>query len=162
MKEHIPLISGLVGALIGAGAAVITVWLQAKQWFQQQRWARREQHYLNLMGSLTELKVSLEDRCEYFIEPGSEYSTSIAEGGNFRSLVNTGARAFKSLRHQIGPASVFLSQGAVSALNELVTEEWGAGFDSVNQKEYSERTLQIVIKVHSIILEEARRHLADS
>lgn len=160
--EYIPLVSGFVGALIGGGAAICTVWIQSNHWLRQQRWLHREKHYLDLLLSLGQLKASLEDRGEYFIGPGAEYNEEVTKSDRFQKLMQSGDEAMSSVRRQIGPASVFLSMGAIEALEELLRESWHVGFDSVSTADYIEAALDLVNSAHSIVLAEAKCHLSNT
>jgi len=137
----------------------MAVWIQARHWFQQQQWSRREKYYMQLLSSLSQLKVSLEDRSEYFDEPGSVFDTSRSESERFRKLVTSGDEAMASVRQQVGPASVFLSAGAAAALNDLIREHWHTTQDSVCTADYTNAALALVTKAYTAVLEEARNHL---
>jgi len=159
--QYIALISGFVGALVGAGASLLTVWIQARHWLKQQRWSHREKHYLELLSSLNRLKLSLEDRSEYYDEPSSEHDASRSEGEHFKELSQTGYEALRAVREQIGPASVFLSTNATSAVEKLIREHWHTSQGSVCTAEYVRSSLSLATDAYLALLEEARKELAD-
>lgn len=158
--KYVSLISGLVGAIIGASASLLTVGIQFRHWLTQQRWNNRERHYMDLLSNLNRLKLSLEDRDDYYAQPGSEHIASLSEGEHFQLLSRIGYEALKAVREQVGPASVFLSPKAIAALEKLVTENWHASEGSVCTADYIRSTLPLAAAAYSAVLEEAKQELA--
>jgi hypothetical protein len=120
VEVFLSLVSGFVGGVIGAIASLAVVWIQARHWLRQQAWSNRERHYMDLLSTLSKLKLSLEDRREYYARPGSEHDQSISEGPHFTELSKIGSGSLRRLREQLGQASVFLSAEAVQALEKLL------------------------------------------
>lgn len=133
-----------------------------RAWLTQQQWNIRERFYAELVTSLALLKLSLEDRKEYFDQPGSEHRVEIEEREHFKRLVQQGADAFSKIREQIGPASIFLSDKTIKALETLVSEEWHVSMDTVCTADYVSTFHPCVEKAYTEILAEARHELGVS
>jgi hypothetical protein len=134
--------------------------LSRKSWLTRRQWAIREQHYMSLLSNLTKLKLSLEDRSSYYIQPGSEHDQARSEGEHFQNLSRVGYDSYQAIRELIGPASVFLSAGAIAALENLVREQWHVSEFSSCTAEYVEDSLKLVDAAHSAVLREAQVELA--
>jgi hypothetical protein len=133
--------------------------LSRKNWFTQQQWAVREQHYMSLLSHLTKLRLSLEDRASYFEQPGSEHDQSIPSGAGFSRLTQVGYESYQAIRELIGPASVFLSRDAIDSLEQLVRDHWDvAGFSSCTE-EYVRKSHRLVELAQAAVLLEARAEL---
>lgn len=52
-EPYISLISGFVGAIVGATASLAAILFQGRQWLRQQAWSNRERHYMDLLSSLS-------------------------------------------------------------------------------------------------------------
>ena len=161
-EPYLSLISGFIGAVIGALASLTVVWIQGRHWLRQQAWSNREHYYMDLLAYLSKLKSSLEDRSEYYAQPGSEHDTTITEGVHFRELSNAGAEAIRRLREQVGPASVFLSAGAVQALETLIHEHWNVAEDAICTADYVGSALKVVNTAYLAVLTEAKEELANT
>src|SRR5262245_17607531 len=107
-SPYIPLLSGFLGAVVGAAASVITIGVQGRHWLRQQRWNNRERHYTELLSSLSRLKLSLLDRHGYYVEPGSEHDPTIPEDDGFKQSAHVGDEAMQAIRQQFGSAAAFL------------------------------------------------------
>ena len=160
-NQYLALISGFIGALIGAGASLLTVWIQGRYWLRQKRWIHRERLYLDLLSNLNKLKLSLEDRSEYYEEPGSEHDSSRSDSERFQELARSGIEAMSTIREQTGPASVFLSDRAVAALENLIREHWHTSQDSICTADYVRSLLDLVAAAYSSVLDEAKVNLSD-
>jgi hypothetical protein len=134
--------------------------LSGRNWLSQQQWSFREQRYSELLSHLTKLRISLQDRSDYFMEPGSEHDESRTEGENFKQLARRGYESYQAIRELIGPASVFLSANAIQALEELVREHWGVAEFSICAADYITSSLKLVDAAHAAVLTEARSELA--
>lgn len=131
-------------------------------WISQQSWTMRERLYSELVTNLALLKLSIEDRKEYFDQPGSEHNSSIDETDHFKRLRQQGAEAFGKLRNQIGPASIFLSKQTITALESLVRSEWHASVDALCSADYLETFLPYAEEAYALVLDEAQRDLQAS
>lgn len=138
----------------------IKVELCSRHWLNQQQWSIREEYYMDLLSNLTKLKLSLQDRNDYYVEPGSEHDDSHAESEHFKELSRIGYDSFRAVRELIGPASVFLSSRAIEALEELVREHWHATEFSVCTADYVSSALKLVDAAYSAVLAEAKEGLA--
>ena len=157
--SYIALVSGLVGALLGAAGSVLTVWIQSRHWLSQQRWSNRGKYYMELLSNLTRLKLSLEDRNEYYNEPGSEHDASRSESEQFKELSRTGHDALRAVREQIGPASVFLSDDAIEALEKLIREHWHTSESAACTAEYVSSAIDVVDAACTAVVKEAKNEL---
>jgi hypothetical protein len=158
-EPFLSLISAFVGAVVGAIASLAVVWVQGRHWLRQHAWSNRERHYMDLLASLSKLKSSLEDRSEYYAQPGSEYNTSISENVYFK---NAGDEALRRLREQVGPASVFFSDGAVHALETLIHEHWNVAEGAICAADYIGSALKVVDSAYLAVLKEAKQELANA
>lgn len=140
----------------------IKITLSRKSWLTQQQWAIREQHYMSLLTHLTKLKLSLQDRDSYYMEPGSEHDRSRSEGKHFRELSRVGHESYQAIRELIGPASMFLSGKAIGSLEQLVRDHWSVTEFSACAAEYVSEALKLVEAAQSAVLEEARNELTQS
>lgn len=134
--------------------------LARRHWLNQQQWIIRESHYTDLLSDLTKLRLSLEDRSNYYMEPGSERDAGRTENQHFRELCRVGQESLGAVREQIGPASVFLSDKTIAALETLVHEHWNVAEFSVCTADYISSALQLVDTAYSAVLSEARAELA--
>jgi hypothetical protein len=137
----------------------IKVELSSRHWLNQQQWSIREKRYTDLLSNLTRLKLSLQDRNNYYMEPGSEHDSSLSENEHFNELSRIGYESLRAIREQIGPASVFLSDKTIEALEELVREHWNAAEFSVCTADYVSSALNLVDAASSAVLAEARNEL---
>ncbi|MEX8517070.1 MAG: hypothetical protein AB3X44_00970 [Leptothrix sp. (in: b-proteobacteria)] len=136
--------------------------LLRRSWLTQQQWAIREQHYMNLLSHLMKLKLSLEDRDSYFLEPGSDYNDNLSKGEHFMNLAKIGHDSYQTIRELIGPASIFLSSKAIKSLEHLVRDYWSTAEFSLCTAEYISVALKLVEEAQSAVLSEARNELSQS
>jgi hypothetical protein len=134
--------------------------LSGRNWLSQQQWSIREQRYSELLSHLTKLRLSLQDRGDYFMEPWPAYDQSSKEGEHFKELARRGYESYQAIRELIGPASVFLSANAIDALEELVREHWSVAEFSICTADYVTSALKLVDAAHAAVLTEARSELA--
>jgi hypothetical protein len=133
--------------------------LSRKNWLTQQQWTIREQHYMNLLANLTKLKLTLEDRDSYYIQPGSEHNAKLADGEHFQALAHAGHESYQAIRELMGPASVFLSSKTIESLEQLVRDHWSVAEFSACTAEYVSEALTLVQAAQSAVLAEARSEL---
>ncbi len=138
----------------------IKITLSRKNWLTQQQWNIREQHYMNLLTQLMKLKLSLQDRDSYYMEPGSEYQDAHTKSDHFQELVRIGHESYQAIRELIGPASVFLSSRAIESLEHLVRDHWSVAEFSSCTAEYVSEALKLVEAAQTAVLVEARDELA--
>lgn len=134
--------------------------LFGRAWLGQQQWSIREQRYSELLLHLTKLRLSLQDRDDYFMVPGSEYDESRTEGEHYKQLARRGHASYQAIREHIGPASIFLSKRATEALEELVREHWSIAEFSVCTADYITSALRLVDAAYDAVLMEARSELS--
>ncbi len=133
--------------------------LLSRNWLNQQHWSFREKYYMGLLEHLTILQITLEDRSNYYLEPGSEHNDRRTDTEQFRELTHRWSESYRTVRELIGPASVFLSDKSISALRELMSEHWHVANFSICKAEYLDSALKLVGVAYSVVLEEARNDL---
>lgn len=139
--------------------------LSNRTWLLQQQWAIREQKYAELLKYLTKFRVAIHGQEEYFMEPydphDSAWMRSVSENSNFKKLDQRIIEANEALRELIGPASIFLSDKTIAALNEMEAENFGiANFSALHLGDYVEETRKVVDAAYEAVLQEARSELA--
>ena len=152
--------------LVAPIAALVGVWLgthlSRKSWLRQRQWTSREKYYLDLVTYLTRAELSLQAQSEYHEgPPGSEYGDH-SDNETFRQLGRAASEALHSVKELTGPAEVFLSQGAMGALHELLREEWHANAAAVHPSEYIQKTLTLVRSARAAVIEAAKAELASA
>lgn len=133
--------------------------LLSRNWLNQQHWSFREKYYMGLLEHLTILRITLLDRSNYYLEPGSEHNDKHTDTEHFQELTLRGSESYRTVRELIGPASVFLSDKSISALGELMSEHWHVANFSICKAEYLDSALKLVDVAYSAVLEEARNDL---
>lgn len=133
--------------------------LLSRNWLNQQHWSFREKYYMGLLEHLTILRVTLLDRSNYYLEPGSEHNDKHTDTEHFQELALRGSESYQTVRELVGPASVFLSDNSISALRELMSEHWHVANFSICKAEYLDSALKLVDVAYSAVLEEARNDL---
>jgi hypothetical protein len=136
--------------------------LLRKNWLTQQQWAIREQHYMSLLTHLTKLKLSLQDRESYYMEPGSAHDQARSNGKYFHELSRVGHESYQAIRELIDPASVFLSGKAIESLEQLVHDHWNVAEFSACTAEYVSEALNLVETAQLAVLAEAKNELTQS
>lgn len=91
---------------------------------------------MSLLSHLMKLKLSFEDRSDYYMEPGSEHDETRSKGEHFQKLAHVGYESYQAIRELIGPASVFLSNKAIKSLEQLVHDHWSVAEFSSCTAEY--------------------------
>lgn len=129
-------------------------------WLRQQKWTNREKHYLSLLASLTKFTMSILDRLDYFLQPGSEHDPKIGNSERFKELQIAGYEAIRLIREQVGPASIFLSEAAIDTLSTLIDHHWSVAEFSNCKKSYLSDALGLSQSAYATILDEARKELA--
>ncbi len=129
-------------------------------WLHQQSWILKEKYYSGLLESLYNLKLSLSERLDHYMEPGSEYRDSeINESEHFKKQSQTGMEALSKIQLLHGPAEIIISERAIKALDQFYSVDWSAGNFSACNREYLEEVYASAEEVYKIILEEARLEL---
>lgn len=133
--------------------------LSGQTWLNQQQWSIREQRYSELLSHLTKLRLSLVDRSEYFMHPGSEHDESSVKGGRFEELARCDYESYQAIRELMGPSSVFLSANTIRTLESLVREHWNIAEFSLCTADYISSALELTEVAHAALLAEARNEL---
>lgn len=133
--------------------------LTGKAWRSQQQWSAREQYYSDLLTHLHTFKLALTGLSDYYMEPGSEHAPDSQQGEHFQSLLKSSHESYKALRKQIGPAALFLSAGALKALDEMASKHWELANFSVCTADYVSAALRLSETAYSKVLTEAKDQL---
>ncbi len=148
----VPAVTALTATALGA-------WLldhfAGRRWQSQQQWAVREKRYTDLLAQLTKAEMSLQRQSDYYMRPGSEHDDN-SKDERFLRLGRAAAEALHSIEELSGPAGLFLSQKAIDALDELIREDWHAGFDAAHPGEYIEKALPLVRNAQAAVLAAGR------
>ncbi|MGH7486856.1 MAG: hypothetical protein ACREMY_14830 [bacterium] len=154
--EGNPWIAGvfaLSGTIVGGFLQYLTTrWL----WERQQAHTAREKHYLDLLGNLTSMRTSLEDQISQFDGPEPEYATP-PDAEYFARLQQLVAVAIGKIRQLMGAARLFLTDGAVAAIEQLEEMLYHAGEDAGPQYDYVCVALKAAERAYDIVLAEARK-----
>lgn len=152
------IITALIAALSALIAAAITHWLSQRRQRGQQQWEARERHYMELLRHLTMARLNLSGQSEYFDDPGSEYH-DYSKNERFVRLGKVADESLAALEELTGPARVFLSAKAISALEEMRRGTWHASMDAPHISEYIAAALELVEKAEAEVLAAAKSHL---
>lgn len=128
-------------------------------WKHQTQWAAREKLYIDLTTQLQLLQISIIDRCEHFLQPGSEYDTKIPESERYRKLSRDGSAALQKIRELQGPAAVYLESASTKLIQSLISQLWNAGEDAACTKDYVDAAHDIVEKTLKSVVRQAKRDL---
>lgn len=133
--------------------------LLSRNWLIQQHWSFREKYYMGLLEHLTILQITLVDRNQYYLEPGSEHEEKHADTEHFQELTLRGSKSYLTVRELVGPASIFLSKQSVAALQEFISGYGLVAEFSACRAEYLDSALKLVDVAYSAVLEEAKNDL---
>ena len=134
--------------------------LAGHAWRSQQAWSARERYYSQLLTHLHQFKMALDDLSDYYLEPGTEHMPDNTRGEHFRKLQADAAAAYSETQKLLGPAAVFLTPGAVAALEELFKEHWGlATFGAVCTADYVAGAHKLAAGAYQQVLSESKGHL---
>jgi len=134
--------------------------LASHAWRSQQAWSARERYYSQLLTHLHHFKMALSYMLDYYIEPSTEYMPDNEMGEHFHKLQADAATAYTEAQKLLGPAAVFLTSGAVAALEELFKEHWGlANFGAVCTADYVAGAHKLATAAYVQVLSESKCHL---
>lgn len=136
--------------------------LSSQTWRTQQYWSSRERYYSQLLTQLHHFNIALSDLAsDYFMEQGTENMPDSERGEPFHKLLADASAANKEIERLVGPAALFLSAGAVEALDELVKKHWGlANFEATCTADYVSGAHRLVSAAYEHVLQEARTQLS--
>lgn len=137
----------------------IRIELSSRNWLNQQQWALREKYYMGLLEHLSILRLTLQERSNYYLESGSELNDRHTDTNHFVDASQRGFHSFRIIQELVGPSAVFLSDKTIAAIKELSTEHWNVSEFSICKAEYLDSTLKLVDIAYSAILEEAKQDL---
>lgn len=150
--------SAIIAALSVLSGVALTHHFAQRQWRNQQQWAVREKHYMELLRQLTRARLSLETQSEYFEQPWSP-ADDVRADPRFVQLRKDAREAFATVEELAGPARVFLSPQAILALEDLVRSHWSVSMDAMHLGEYVAEALALVKKADLEVLAAANAHL---
>jgi len=133
--------------------------LSRHSWLSQQQWKLREQYYVELVDNLFKLKLTLDERSNYFLEPGSEHSQEHTQTPHFNEQSRLGAEAFRRVQQLTGHAALFLSPRTLEAVEELAREQWHVDNFSICTADFLESSATLVTTAYTRVLEEAKGDL---
>ena len=134
--------------------------LAGHSWRSQQEWSARERYYSQLLTYLHHFKMALDDLSDYYLEPGTEHMPDDSRGENFRKLQADATAAYTDTQKLLGPAAVFLTPGAVEALEALFKEHWGlANFEALCTADYVAGAHRLATAAYGQVLRESKGHL---
>jgi len=134
--------------------------LAGHAWKSQRQWTARENYYSQLLTNLHQFKMALDNLSDYYIEPGSEHIPDSQRDKHFRKLLASSATSYREVEKLLGPAAIFLSPGAVAALNELFVKHWElATFGAICTADYIQSAHELAIAIYDRVLLEAKRDL---
>ena len=64
-----------------------------------------------------------------------------------------------SVREQVGPAAVFLSESAIDSINVLIDKHWAASEFAICTRDYLSDALSLAQAAYETVLYEARKEL---
>ncbi len=140
-------------------AEQIKATLSGKTWLTQQQWSKREQRYSELLTHLYKMKLTLQDREKYYLQPGSEHDESVTDNERFNSLSQNEFKSYEAIRELIGPSSIFLSTKTIDELERLVRKHWSIAEFSTCTADYLTQARKLVDKAYSAVLKEAQGEL---
>lgn len=122
-------------------------------------WPGREKYYYEILMYLGIWKNSLNDRLNYYQEPGSEYH-DYSNNLFFQKQIQIAGQATGIIREQLNVARLFLSKSSVIAIEELINEYWVISeHKAINDNDYLKLTHAVVKKAYDLILADASRDL---
>jgi hypothetical protein len=123
------------------------------------QWPGREKYYYEILMNLGIWKNSLNDRLNYYQQPGSEYY-DYSNNAFFQKQSQIAGQATGIIRDQLNVARLFLSKSSVLAIEELISEHWVISeHKAINNNDYLELTYAEVKKAYDLILADASRDL---
>jgi hypothetical protein len=126
--------------------------------------SEREKYYYELLAAWGKWKNSLNDRREFYMEPGSEYrdDTIMALPG-YQKYQTKGNEAFNTIRDQLPVARLFLSGKTTTLLDEMISDHWLIEtMDAVCTSDYLDKTPPVVERAYEAILADAKKDLKRS
>ncbi len=134
--------------------------LARRTWVTQQQWSVRERQYGEILSHLTKLRISLDDRAEYFQEPGSEHSEVEFKNPRFQDLAKKGYASQQAIRELLGQAAIFLSSKSIERLEHLAREHRNLAEYSMCTADYVAEAGALVSEAYEAVLLEAKTELA--
>lgn len=133
--------------------------LSSKTWRSQKQWSALEQYYSSLLTNLHKFKMSLSDLSDYYMEPGSEHTPDSKQSQHFHALLESSHASYKELQQLIGPAALYLSDGSMKTLDELVNQHWHLVNFSDCTADYVSAANSLASAAYTAILSEAKGQL---
>lgn len=133
--------------------------LSSDAWLNQQRWQLKERFYLDLLENLFKFRITLLERLDYFIEPGSEHDEKCTKTEHFKMQQHLGNEAYETVIRLWGSAAIVLPDEANDVLEALRSGCWNTKEFSNNTADYLNSTVTLVDKAYLDLLRHARMEL---
>ena len=129
-------------------------------WLHQQSWYLKEKYYSGLLENLYKLRLSISDRLDYYMVPGSEYhDEQVNKSEHYKKQTEIGIESLQNIQRLHGPAEMVITKKAIEALMQFYSADWHAGNFSACNKEYLDDAHQSVNDVYQTVLQEAQSEL---
>jgi hypothetical protein len=135
--------------------------LSSEHWVVQQSWSQKKQIYSDVLLQLTKLRGALSRRAEQYDATGLEHDRSIEESPHYIEWSRRSDAAFKDLEEQMGVVSIFLPEGIVKRLNELLQKHLSSGWWSICEADYAKEMFDLVNSVGCEVIASAKEELLD-
>jgi hypothetical protein len=134
--------------------------LSSHTWRSQQLWSARETYYSSLLTQLHHFRMALLYLSGYYLEPGSEHLPDSQLGEHFQRLLADAVAANNEVQKLVGPAAIFLTLHATTALDKLFKDHWElANLEAICTSDYVDHAQILATNAYMQILSEAKSHL---
>lgn len=152
-------ITAIIAAVSALSGVALAHFLAQRQQRSQQQWEARQRHYMELLRHLTKARLNLRAQADYFDDqPGSEHA-DYSKNERFVRLGEAAQESLAALDELAGPARIFLSPKAISALEEMKRATYGASIDASYAGEYAAAASKLIEKAEAEVLAAAKSHL---
>ncbi|MEH6343464.1 MAG: hypothetical protein V7785_00130 [Bermanella sp.] len=129
-------------------------------WAGQRQWQLKEKYYESILENIFKLKITLEERSDYFIDPKSRYDPDNMDTEHYQIQSQRGNEALEIIQRLSGPGAIVISQASIEALKVFNGEMWYSKGFGMGQYEYVSDSLKAVDTVYGIVLQAAKVDLA--
>lgn len=135
--------------------------LAGRVWIQQQQWARREGHYLELLAAISLMVNVGDDFSTAARDLEKSYDENSKQYGKAAELLKRLEEARVDLRRLAGSCALFLSDEAVAAVNQLIETKFSIAKEAGNLVEYGEFWTDAARQAYARVLSQAKHELAE-
>jgi len=128
-------------------------------WVSQQQWQLKERYYSEILENLYKFKITLDDRSDFFLEPGSEHHTSYQSNEHYQHHQRQGSNALEKVYRLSGSGAIVISEAASNALSELRSDQWVNSHHTMCEAEFISKSLENVNHIYTVVLSEAKNEL---